>query len=122
MTISTDGIYIEAEPVEVIEGADPELLSSAIERAHARGNATVGPTTRSNFPKAVVLNYVRVRSWNEFEKKAESWSLSWNLDSLTVTPTQPGPYGGFEEDAQRAATFSGRGAVAHVVQEILRSD
>lgn len=69
------GYYLDIDPVDVISATDLKTLCSAINRTIRIGNPKIATPTRAAFPKPVVLNYAKVKSWSAFEKDADCWEI-----------------------------------------------
>src|SRR5688572_21248607 len=60
------GFYTNIEPVAVVPVTDSGALENAIKIAMSKGNPIVPTPTRDAFPKPVVLEYAKVKSWSAF--------------------------------------------------------
>lgn len=118
VTRTPDGIYIEAEPVDVIASEDAKGLESAIKRVLSAGNRQIPAVSVTIFPKPVVLRYAKVRSWGEFERKAFLWQIESDGSDIALIPTQQEPDGGWSELKPNAEIFAGDSAVSRIVTRI----
>src|SRR5262249_13007337 len=69
------GFFLDVEPGAVVAAAKSDLLQKAVTDAIRRGNPTVATPTRAAFPKPVVLRYADAKTWANFERDAQSWSI-----------------------------------------------
>lgn len=97
VAVTTEGIYLEMEPVEMLglDISDVQTLASIIRRVVDRGNPTVLPSNRANFPAPILPKYAGRRSWADFAKNAQLWLLHWDESGTTITPTRKGARGEF---------------------------
>lgn len=116
---TTDGFQMECAPVEVLHPSTMESLARALERVLDRGNPLVPSPARQDFPKPVVLEHAKARSWKAFERKARLLRLFWRDDGVTVVPTQHVPPDrGWQDDDVSAVFVPGRRSFEQVAEQI----
>jgi hypothetical protein len=105
LAVTTDGFYLETEPVEVLalELLDVQSLASAIRRVKDRGNPTVPTPSRLNFPVAVLPALAGRKSWTDFAKHAQLWRVRCDEYGTSVTPTTKAAKNGGFTDVSPAA-------------------
>lgn len=95
------GFYMDIEPVRVIPANDFKALQSAIVEAICKGNPVVPTPTRAAFPKPVLLNYAKVKSWSAFEKNALVWTIDEKAGNYQIKPGRRRTDRGWEDDPER---------------------
>src|SRR5262245_51128437 len=85
------GFYMEIEPVRSIPASNREALQSAIKDAISSGNASSPTPTRASFPKPVLLNSTKTKSWSEFEKEALCWKILERGGTYQIKPGRKHP-------------------------------
>ena len=92
------GFYLDVEPVEVVPATDFQALQQAIKRSLNRGNPKVPTPSRASYPKPVMLQYARVKSWSAFAKGAKNWIVVDEHGTYQIKPGRKHPRGGWEDD------------------------
>jgi hypothetical protein len=96
------GFYTDIEPVAVVPVTDSAALENAVKVAMSKGNPVVPTPTRAAFPKPVVLQYAKVKSWSAFEKDALNWTVVEKAGSYQIEPGRKRSDGrGWEADPDR---------------------
>src|SRR5437899_4178781 len=70
------GFFLDVEPVAVVVADNSAVLQNAVADAIRRGNPTVATPVRTTFPKPVLLHYAKTRTWADFEKDTQFWSIA----------------------------------------------
>ena len=100
------GYYLDIEPVRAISASDSAGLKDAIVEAICKENQTVPTPSRAAFPKAVLLNYAKVKSWSAFEQGAVFWSIEESAGNFRIRPgRKPADERGWEDDPERIESF-----------------
>jgi hypothetical protein len=100
------GYYMHNEPVEVVSISDSEAFVEAIKQTIARGHPTVPtPTRATGFPKPVIPQYAKLKSWKAFEKGATSWSFNEKDGIYHIEQWQKRQQGGWLPDPSRLETL-----------------
>lgn len=76
VSLTTAGYFLDTEPVAVSSLRTVDEFARALDAVIAAGNPSVPTPTRDAFPKPVVLDYARVRSWKAFERASVCFSIS----------------------------------------------
>jgi hypothetical protein len=93
------GFYTDIEPVPA---TDSGALKNALKVAIGKGNPIVPTPIRAAFPKPVVLEYAKLKSWSAFEKDALNWTIVEKAGSYEIQPGRKRPDGkGWEADPER---------------------
>jgi hypothetical protein len=96
------GFYTDIEPVAVIPVTDSRALEIAIKVVMNKGNPIVPTPTRAAFPKPIVLEYAKVKSWSAFEKDALNWTIVEEAGNYKIKPARKRADGiGWEADPDR---------------------
>jgi hypothetical protein len=122
--ITEAGFRLNVEPYEVCEISSAQDFGDALERMIKRGNPTVPTPRREDYGRPEVLDYAKVKSWKEFERKASYWHLSkadkWILEKWPRM--KEGGWGGetspLLEMSQSTNLKDLSGAVAKSVQQV----
>lgn len=100
------GFYSDIEPVDVIPVTDSAALENAIKVAMSKGNPIIPTPTRAAFPKPVVLQYAKVKTWSAFEKDARHWTILEKAGNYQIEPGRKRPDGkGWEADPDRVESL-----------------
>jgi hypothetical protein len=115
---TTDGFFLEVEPVAVVDPSDASTLERELASRLAQGTPTVPTPSRDNFPKPVVLTHAGVKSWATFQKKATVWAV----DRVGEDVDYWGPLGPTNPEAPEtppAQRMSGTEAIARIVSDVV---
>jgi hypothetical protein len=95
------GGFMDVDPVQVIPVSDCDAVRQAIIEVISKGNPIVpAPTSRTSFPKPVVLKYAKVKSWSAFEKHALLWMVEKKDGIYRIQPGRRGPERGWVVDSK----------------------
>lgn len=119
LAVTADGIYLETEPVEVVESRDARALAAAIEAARARGHAVIPTPPQGGYPEPAVVRRAGAGSWRAFETRARLWSIEWTADGCTLTPSRRARDGGFEPATDASEVFRGADATPRAAARIV---
>lgn len=100
------GFYMDIEPVKVISATDSKALQSAIVEAMSKSNPVVPTPTRAAFPKPVLLDYAKVKSWSAFEKNTLVWTIDEKAGNYQIKPGRRRTDRGWEDDPERLELLS----------------
>jgi hypothetical protein len=117
------GFYMDVEPVRVVSATDSKALQGAIVEVMSKGNPTVPTPARASFPKPILLNYARVKSWSDFEKNALVWTIEETDGIYQIKPGRRRADRGWEDDPGRIESLpSGTvlGTVAQRAADLVR--
>jgi hypothetical protein len=96
------GFYMDIEPVEVAPVSDTEAFRKAIMQTIARGHPIIPtPSREAGFPKPVVPQYAKVKSWKTFEKGATYWTFNEKDGAYHIEQWQKRDKGGWLPDPER---------------------
>jgi hypothetical protein len=113
------GFYRGVEPVAVVSVENTEALRQALKATIARGNPTVPqPQRRDDWPRPVVLQYARVKSWPAFERGLQFWTLTKeNIFQIRVQKKQPDRM--WRDDPEQTITLPPGASVDDVVDRTI---
>jgi hypothetical protein len=112
------GYFMNIDPVEVVPVADTKTLQRAIKEAVFKGNPVVPAPTRATFPKPVMLNYAKVKSWSAFEKNALVWTIEKKDGNYQIKPGRRRADRGWEDDPERIESLPPGTALDMVAQRV----
>ncbi|MFA6295296.1 MAG: hypothetical protein WC666_02630 [Candidatus Paceibacterota bacterium] len=113
------GFYINIDPVNVIHVTDTEVLHSSIKNMLDKGNPQIPTPTRNTFPKPVLLNYVKVKSWAQFEDGAICFEVFEKDGLYKIQQMKKSESKGWEDNPTNAETFTSQTEVDTIVQKIV---
>ena len=99
------GFYLNREPVEVVPVTDNAELVQAILRTLRRGNPSVATPTSGSYPKPILLQYAKVKSWSTFASTASGFSIAKRDGLYIICSYRATEGGGHEEDLSRQETL-----------------
>jgi hypothetical protein len=115
---TTDGFFLEIEPVAVVDPGDAAALERELKARLAQGTPTVPTPTRDSFPKPVVLAHAGVKSWATFQKSALVWATDGAGPEVDywgrLGPTNPQ-----SPDVPAAQRMPATEAIARIVADVV---
>lgn len=114
---TTDGIFVEQEPVQVIDTSDSKLVMEKLLKLIKHGNPVVRPLTMEEMKIPVVPRHAGVKTWAAFEKSAISWSIVINGPKYQLCP-QRRLRRGWEDDPDKIEIFSGEEALSKLLSSL----
>jgi hypothetical protein len=121
MAKSDVGVYIEIEPVAVVDLKFDDLLA-AIGNSVQKGNPTIPHPSwdeMKTLPQPV-LKAAKVRSWRQFVQKVKVYSIEQNANGFELKYFERAKKGnGFFSDNSRTKKFSRDTALQEIVQAVL---
>jgi hypothetical protein len=112
------GYYLNINPVEVIPAIDADGLRRAVEQVIGRGNPRVPTPTRAAFPKPVMLEYAKVKSWAAFEKDCINWNIVEKDGCYKITRGRKRPDRGWEDDPTQIDELPPGAGIDEVAQRV----
>ena len=92
-------VYVETEPVRIIDIGNEEALASAIDEALAAGTPSVPTPNWRMTPQSPTMKAAGVKSWSLFEKKGMGFTIFRCKDRDELTETGRDDDGRWKQDA-----------------------
>jgi hypothetical protein len=105
------GYFLEIAPVVVIKSTDCQEIIEAVKNVISKGNPMIPTPSRENFPKAVILEYAKAKSWSVFVKLAFCWEIAESESTFQVDFQRKSSSGDFESNPVHIKTFRGVAAI-----------
>jgi hypothetical protein len=92
------GFYMDIEPVYSGPASDVDALQLALKEAIRTGNPKLPTPPRRAFPRPVVLDHAKVKTWKAFENGTALWTIVKKDAGYVIKRGRELPSGGWEDD------------------------
>jgi hypothetical protein len=111
------GFYLDIEPVRSIPAMDSEALQNVLKESMSVGNPICPTPLRATFPKPVILDHAKLKSWPAFEKGAQCWTIVKKEENYKIAAGRKRSDRGWEDDPNRTE-FLRNVTISAVVERI----